>query len=390
MALLERRLSRRIVAVKPRHSAEDLRIPCPSESARHSHQRSRRVEAALTSSAAPARAMDMRSAHPSHDPIVRDDRVLLAGGAGFVGATLARELALRGAKVHLLVAPATSTWRVDGMEPVPTVHRSDVTDGAALRAVLEAVAPRFVVNLVRFANRTTRADRARMVEVNVLGTERLLAAASAAGCERFLQLGSSTEYGVSPTPHEEDGPLAPTSLYGATKAAGSLLCLAIARSGTLPAAVLRPFAVYGPWDRPERLVPRGIRAALDGSTLPLTVPGLSRDWIFVEDVAEACVLALDGRADREVVNLGSGTRASNEEIVREIEIATGRRVDARPGSIEPREWDTGTWVASTAKAKRLLGWGARTPLAEGLSRTVAWSLAGGGGEAAAAAEALAT
>jgi nucleoside-diphosphate-sugar epimerase len=215
-----------------------------------------------------------------------------------------------------------------------------------------------------------------MVETHVLGTERLLDAAAATGCARFIQLGSSTEYGPSDLPHDEDQRLAPTSLYGATKAASSLLGLARAHSGLLPVAVLRPFAVYGPWDRPGGLVPSAIRAALDGSPLPLTGPGLRRDWVFVDDVADACLRALDGRADGEVVNVGTGTQTANEEIVRAVEETTARSIDVRPGSLEPRPWDAPTWVASTGKAKALLGWEANAPIGEGLSRTVAWTLEG--------------
>ena len=99
---------------------------------------------------------------------------------------------------------------------------------------------------------------------------------------------------------------------------------------------------------------------------------MARDFVFVDDVVEALLLAaqLPG-AEGEIVNAGTGRQTTNEELVATLGAVLGRELDVRPGKFEARPWDTETWVADTAKAERLLGWTARTSLADGLAQTVA-------------------
>jgi nucleoside-diphosphate-sugar epimerase len=214
-----------------------------------------------------------------------------------------------------------------------------------------------------------------MVNALVLGVHHLLDAAAAAGCRRFIQLGSATEYGACDVPLEERMAPGPSSPFGAAKATASMLCLRAGRRRTMATVVLRPFAVYGPGDHPARLIPTALRAALEGAALPLTPTGYRRDWVFVSDVAEGCVRALAGGADGEVVNLGSGVQHTNEEVIGTIEHVTGCPVQVRAGAVVPRPWDRRSWVASTDKARALLGWEARTSLAEGIRRTAgSWGI----------------
>ena len=168
----------------------------------------------------------------------------------------------------------------------------------------------------------------------------------------------------------EDAPLRPRGFFGATKAAGSLLVTAAAANRGVRAAVLRAFQVYGPLDHPGRLVPTALRAARTGQTLPLTVPGLRRDWIYVDDVVEACVMAAtaDHLPPGQVLNVGTGRQVTNEELVAEIERVTGRTVGVAPGARPAREWDAESWVCDPSLARRLLGWEAKVDLSDGLAR----------------------
>jgi nucleoside-diphosphate-sugar epimerase len=191
-----------------------------------------------------------------------------------------------------------------------------------------------------------------------------------ASCRAVVRLGSSTEYAQTPGPMDEDAALRPRGFFGATKAAGSLLLAAAAAERGLRSAVLRAFQVYGPHDHPGRFVPTVLRAAATGEPLPLTGPGLRRDWVHVDDVVEACVLAAqdDALPAGTVLNVGTGVQTANEELVALAEQVTGRRIDARPGTHAGRGWDAGSWVADPARAGELLGWTAAVPLAEGLAR----------------------
>jgi nucleoside-diphosphate-sugar epimerase len=169
----------------------------------------------------------------------------------------------------------------------------------------------------------------------------------------------------------EDAPVTPRGFFGATKAAGSLLLLAAAAERGVRAAVLRAFQVYGPGDHADRFVPTVLAAAASGATLPLTAPGRCRDWVWVGDVVEACVRAAadDALPPGQVLNLGTGTQTSNEDLVAHAERATGRPIARAVGAHPGRAWDTADWVADPALAGRLLGWTPAVHLEEGLRRT---------------------
>ena len=134
--------------------------------------------------------------------------------------------------------------------------------------------------------------------------------------------------------------------------------------------VLRPFCVYGPGDRSDRLIPTAVRAALSGDELPLTPPGIGRDWVYVDDVARGCVLALGGGADGEAVNLGSGEIATNEQVVALVSEALGLPIRTGHTTLVPRPWDSTGLAASAAKAEALLEWRPSVSLAEGIRATV--------------------
>ncbi|MDQ4070083.1 MAG: NAD-dependent epimerase/dehydratase family protein, partial [Actinomycetota bacterium] len=189
-------------------------------------------------------------------------------------------------------------------------------------------------------------------------------------CRAVVRLGSSTEYAPVDGPMDESTPLRPRGFFGATKAAGSLLVAASASARGTRAAILRAFQVYGPGDHPGRLVPTVMRAARTGRVLPLTGPGMRRDWVYVDDVVEACVLAAGSGwlPPGQVLNIGTGRQVTNEELVGVAERVTGRKVPTAPGAHRGRSWDTPSWVCDPSLAADLLGWEAKVDLEDGLAR----------------------
>jgi nucleoside-diphosphate-sugar epimerase len=278
--------------------------------------------------------------------------VLVTGAGGFLGSRLVAALSEQGAEVHGLLRA-----------------EADLRDAAAIRAAVEGVRPRLVFSLAAGAGHPEDADgQTAFLADTVLGTQNLLEALRAVGIDRVVHTGSSFEYGPSQRPMRETDPPAPTTFRGVAKAAATELVL---ESG-LPATVVRPFSVYGPGEQSHRFVPAVVSAALRGEPILLTRPGIARDFVFVDDVVEALLLAAQTpEAEGEIVNAGTGRQTTNEELVATLGTVLGRELDVRPGEFEARPWDTDSWVADTAKAERLLGWTARTTLAEGLAQTVA-------------------
>jgi nucleoside-diphosphate-sugar epimerase len=313
---------------------------------------------------------------------------MLTGAAGFLGSNLARELLRQGADVHVLLRESSDPWRIADVSSRLTVHRADVGDAVAVDAALAAARPQVLFHLaVPPGHPRDRDGRERMLRTLVLGTAHVLEAASVQGVARVVHLGSFLEYGPRGRPARETDPLDPVTARGAAKAAATLWCREFARASGLSAVVLRVFSVYGPWEDGGRLIPTAVRAALERRPLRLTAAAPRRDYVFVEDVVRACVLAACAEVSQgEVVNVGTGVLASNREVIAAVEAACGCRIEVA-GEYPAQPADASGCAADVEKAGSVLGWQPRYALAQGIEATVAWFRERGGhpGSAGAAA-----
>lgn len=292
-------------------------------------------------------------------------RLLVAGAAGFIGSHVVAAALARGLSVAALVRD-----RRPHAAPNLDVVRADLV-ADDLVPTLAAVRPEIVVNAASYGVGADERDADRMFAINTLGAFRLHAAARAAGVRRFIQLGSYSEYGDHSGTITEDTPLRPKDAYGATKAAASLL---VAVPDTAPEAlVLRLFNVWGPGERPHRLLMRVIDHCRRGQRLPLTSGDQMKDWTFVGDLA-GWIVEIALRSDAypfRIVNVASGLRLS----VRDLALAAAERLggahllDFGAVPIPPREVQTGP--ADTTRLDILLPNRRTTPLAEAIARTLA-------------------
>ena len=214
------------------------------------------------------------------------------------------------------------------------------------------------------------------VTTNVEGTQILLDAIRRTSVERFILFSSSEVYGTAEcAPMHEEHPLNPRSPYAATKAGSDRLAYSYFVTYGLPITIVRPFNNYGPHQHPEKVVPRFITQALKDE--PLTVHGdghASRDWVFVEDVAEAIDAVIESDVDAvagEVVNIATGRDISVEEIADLVLERLGKPASLKVHTPE-RRGQVDRHIGSTDKAQKLLGWRARTSFEEGLERTIGW------------------
>jgi len=304
-------------------------------------------------------------------------RVLLTGGSGFVGAALARRLLRDGHAVHLLLRPGQDAWRVDPIRRDVTIHEADLTDAPSVAGAVAAARPQWVFHLAAFGAYSWQQDVMRILEVNCTGTIRLLEACREHGFEAFINTGSSSEYGVRDHAPVESEAVLPDNPYAVAKVAGTLYCRYAARKHHLPIATLRLYSAYGEWEEPNRLVPTLVARGLNGGLPPLVDPSVARDFVHVDDVCEAFVLAASKPRPEPgaVYNVATGVMTTIKDAVE-----TARRVlkiPAEPqwGTMPNRSWDTAVWVGDSRKIRDVLGWAPTTSFADGLARTAAWMAA---------------
>ena len=294
-------------------------------------------------------------------------RVLVTGAAGFVGMNLLPRLQSDGHEVHALV-------RGEPRFPLPgAVHRADLRDAEACRAVFRSVRPEWVFHLA--THRGPAEDGAGFFAGNVPVAMNLVEACREWAPERVVLAASSLEYGHRGEPLREDMPARPTTWHGVTRLCVTQLFLQAYRAFALPVVALRVFSVYGPWEPEQRLVPQALLAGLEGRALRLTPPGIRRDYIAVDDVVDALLLAAGSpRAPGQLLNVGTGVQTSNEELVARVNELTGYRLCVAGYDYPPHATDTTHWVADTALCHEVLGWRASRSLVQGLTVHRDWLL----------------
>lgn len=300
--------------------------------------------------------------------------VLVTGAAGFLGAHVVRRLLDLGGKVHGVVRPQKLTPRLEGVAHRMTLHELDLLDSGGVLELFRRVAPSYVFHLaMRGGHPQNPEERLAFLHASLCVTAHVLEAAAQVPTQRVVHVGSFLEYGSKPRPMHEGMALRPTTPRGLFKAAASLVVRLYAKNAGVPAVIVRPFSVYGPWEPPHRFIPTLLRAALTGEEVPLTASTVRHDFVYVGDVVDACLLAaVQPLRPGEVLNAGTGTQRTNNEVVAVVEEVTGCRVRVRPGAHPGSPADSPSWVASTAKSRRLLGWVPKFDLPSGLRVTWEW------------------
>ena len=311
----------------------------------------------------------------------RRTRVLVTGGAGFISSNVIRHL-LEATDYDVVSLDAlTYAGNLENLADVMSHERLSFVHGDIRNAGLvgEIVAEvDVIVNAAAESHveKSILEGASEFVTTNVEGTQILLDAVRQAPVDRFVLISSSEVYGTAESdPMDEEHPLNPRSPYAATKAGADRLAYSYFVTYDLPIVILRPFNNYGPRQHWEKVVPRFITSAL--SDEPLTVHGdghASRDWLYVEDDAEAIVAAIEADLDTvagEVINVATGLDVSVSEIA-DLVLDMLDKPRSLKANVEERPGQVDRHIGSTEKAATLLGWRARTSFEEGLQRTVAW------------------
>lgn len=299
---------------------------------------------------------------------------LVTGAGGFVGANLLRRLLGDGHRVTGVLQPGGDAWRVAGVDGDARLVEVDLLEDGAIRRLMEETRPDWVFHLAAYGAYSWQNDARRMMATNVGGTVALVDACRQVGCQAFLHAGSSSEYGFKDHPPSEEEALEPNSAYAVSKASATMYCRQTARTERFPAVTLRLYSVFGPYEDPRRLVPTLVVNSLRDSLPPLVNPSVARDFVWVDDVTEAFVLAA-GNASRHrgaVYNVGSGVQTTVGELVQRARRVLRVKAEPEWGSMAERAWDTSCWVADPSRIGEDLGWEPRTDLDEGLGRMVAW------------------
>jgi len=314
-------------------------------------------------------------------PIPR--KILVTGGAGFIGSHLVDHLVERGDDVTV----------IDNFDPFydPEIKRQniaphkgkanfrflevDIRELQTLKSLFKGQDFDVICHLAAKAGvRPSIQDPIAYQEVNVFGTQNLLEIAREKGVKQFVFASSSSVYGVNPNVpwREEDHVLMPISPYASTKVSGELLGHVYSHLYGIRFLALRLFTVYGPRQRPDLAIHKFTRMILEGKPIPVYGDGSTRrDYTFVGDIVKGLMVAMDYKeTNYEVINMGNNRTVSLNEMIETIEEVLGMKAKRETKPLQTGDVPQ-TW-ASVEKSQNLLGFRPNTPFKEGVKVFAEW------------------
>jgi nucleoside-diphosphate-sugar epimerase len=305
-------------------------------------------------------------------------RYFITGATGFVGSNIVRSLVHGDNHVCVFARNKNLNWRLSDIRNRLTIYEGDfhTTDFSSL---FQKEKPTVVFHLASYGTTPKENSFADMMDVNIKGLHRLLRASQNSSIRLFVNTGSSSEYGIKTKKMNEDDPIQPINEYGVSKAAATLLCQEFSKQSSFTLTTFRLFSPYGPYDEPTRFIPSVINAGLTRIPLAASSPKFVRDFIFIDDIVRAYIMASRKRFDAlngHIINIGSGKEETlgsivelAEKIVRKKILLHWNEKPKQERQIEPKKWQ-----ADIRKAMKLLGWTPKYTIQSGLEQTMTWMI----------------
>jgi len=296
--------------------------------------------------------------------------ILVTGAGGFIGFNVASILSSFRKDVYGAVH-SLSSWRLQkgcNFE----VCEADLTDTSQTANLLAAISPKTIIHCAAYGAYSSQTDSERIYGVNLQASRNLVLEAAKHELAVFINMGSSSEYGTNCSAPLESDFCAPNSDYAISKLAFTNFLSYYSSSHQFPGITLRLYSVYGPHEEPSRLIPTLIRSVHAGKWPPLVHPDISRDFIYIDDVVNACVQAAlhySRTKAGEIYNIGSSQITTIRSLTTEAAALFNITTQPQFNSFSNRSWDLPNWFSNSKKAQIELNWKPSYTLAMGLQKT---------------------
>ncbi|MBP7089010.1 MAG: dTDP-glucose 4,6-dehydratase [Candidatus Omnitrophica bacterium] len=306
---------------------------------------------------------------------MKNKKILVTGGAGFIGSEFVRQGIKRGYNIVVIdkLTYAGDLARLSSEKERYNFYKSDICNESKVQEVFKKEKPQMVVHFAA----ETHVDRSILksssfIETNIRGTQILLDESRKYEVKKFIHISTDEVYGdIKSGKFSENSPLNPSSPYSASKAAADCLVNSYIRTYDFPAIIVRPSNNYGPWQYPEKFIPVAIFKSSNDSKIPIYAKGLNkREWLYVSDCINAIFLIIKKAKLGQVYNLGSGIEKKNIDVATTI-----LKVLNKPSNliefVKDRPGHDYRYALDCSKINKL-GWKSKVKFKEGIEKTIGW------------------
>jgi nucleoside-diphosphate-sugar epimerase/glycosyltransferase involved in cell wall biosynthesis len=299
--------------------------------------------------------------------------ILVTGASGFVGANLFKVISAVRQDVFAVVR-SEKNWRLVDIDDEKIIA-ADITDYSAAKNLVNSIAPKTVFDCVAYGAYSFEQDVNLIYQTNFQAITNFVELLASHAFSAYIHAGSSSEYGANCAAPAEDGFCEPNSPYSVSKVAVAAYLRYMGKQRNFPCVNLRLYSVYGPLEDTSRLIPNLLRHALDGKLPPFVDPRTSRDFVHIDDVCAAFIMAaakMHPGLYGENFNIGTGQKTTIAELAEITRKEFNVTEDPDFGTMEGRSWDLAEWYSNPSAAREQLGWSAAINLQDGLRSTARW------------------
>lgn len=304
---------------------------------------------------------------------LKGKKALVTGGNGFIGSHMVSRLVRSACDVYVITRESSDIWRLDEVKGSINLINLDLRNGDELSKCISQIKPDYVFHMAAYGVDSRQKDYVTAAETNIIGTVNIVKAASAVGCEKLLNTGTSMQYGNKMGAITEKDNYNPTNIYGSTKGAATIIAHQIARECSLDIATIIPFGVFGEMEGSHKFFPHVILSALAGEEILLSPCEQYRDYCYIENIIDGFLSAAgDKKGRNEIFNIGSGNVFHLKHYVELImkDFEDNKKVNY--GAVEYRKNDLWSPQPDIRKIQNQLNWEIRVSLEDGINRTIEW------------------
>ncbi len=300
-------------------------------------------------------------------------KVLVTGGNGFIGSHVVSRLVENECNVYVMIRASSDTWRLDEVKDSIVLIETDIRDGETLNKWMAQIKPEYLFHLAAYGVDSRLDDYKAAAEINIIGTVNMVKAAAGNGCRRFLNTGTSMQYGNKDKSIKEEDCYRPINIYGSTKGAATIVAHQLAGETDMEIATIIPFGVFGEKEGSHKFFPYVILSALRDEDIRLSPCEQYRDYCYIENIIDGFITAaVKPGISNEIFNIGCGRVYKLKHYVELImkQLGLGKKVNY--GGLEYRKNDLWSPEPDLERITERLGWKPMIALEEGIERTIEW------------------